>query len=269
MRIGISGRRCALIALLLLVVVSLAVLARAHGSYAQQDRDHIFEGSSKAHLTGTDDLGRDRTVRLAGAVLLGLAGALAASVLATALAVGVGVSAAAGPRLLGSILLYVSDLFLTLPWLFLLMIVRASLPLALTPAASAMVTFALLGLLGWPAFARIHHARVKALYGSDWMLFSRASGLPSSALFLTHLMPQMKPLVLSQFLICMPACIIAEANLGTMGLGVTDPLPSWGGMLQALQHSAVLANSRWVFLPLVMLVGVLLLLEGLSVKENV
>jgi ABC-type dipeptide/oligopeptide/nickel transport system permease subunit len=64
-----------------------------------------------------------------------------------------------------------------------------------------------------------------------------------------------------QFLICVPAFIVAEANLGALGLGVGEPMPSWGAMLLELENSALLARSQWVYLPIALLVVVLLILE--------
>ena len=253
-------RLTAFLLLLFLAVAAGLVVARSQFGYADQDREHVAAAGSTLHRTGTDDLGRDRTVRTAAALLLGLAGATAASALASWLAVSVGLLSAFSPTWLGRMLLYGSDLALTLPWLFLLLIVRSALPLNLSPAHSAVLTFLLLGLLGWPAFTRANHARAYALRGADWLVHGRANGLRSSQL-LRQLLPHLRPLLFSQFLIYLPICIVAEANLGALGLGVSEPLPSWGSLLLSLQSSAVLVSTRWVYLPIALLVLVLLLLE--------
>jgi ABC-type dipeptide/oligopeptide/nickel transport system permease subunit len=75
-------------------------------------------------------------------------------------------------------------------------------------------------------------------------------------------------LLLPQFLICVPAFIVAEANLGALGLGIGEPVPSWGAMLMELDNSALLAQSHWVYLPIVLLVLVLLLLETFTIEES-
>jgi ABC-type dipeptide/oligopeptide/nickel transport system permease subunit len=79
-----------------------------------------------------------------------------------------------------------------------------------------------------------------------------------------HIVPHLRPLFLPQFLICVPAFIVAEANLGALGLGVGEPMPSWGAMLLELDNSAILARSHSVFLPIALLVAVLLILESFT-----
>jgi len=83
-----------------------------------------------------------------------------------------------------------------------------------------------------------------------------------------HVVPHLRPLLLPQFLICVPAFIVAEANLGALGLGIGEPVPSWGAMLMELDNSALLAQSHWVYLPIVLLVLVLLLLETFTIEES-
>jgi peptide/nickel transport system permease protein len=259
-------RLTAFVLLMALTAGAFVVVLHSGIGYAAQDREHIAAGASASHWTGTDDLGRDRTLRVAVALLLGLAGAMVASAIATSIAVGVGISAAFAPRPIAMGLMYLSDLFLTLPWLFLLMIVRSALPLTMVPMQSAAVTFLLLGLLGWPVYTRVSYTGASAIRDAGWLIQARAAGVRTSRLLCRHVLPHLRPLLLSQFLICIPACLVAEANLGTLGLGVGEPMPSWGSMLLSLQDSAALASSRWVYLPIALLVTVLLLLELLVIE---
>jgi peptide/nickel transport system permease protein len=258
------SRRIAAALLILLVVAAVVVALLPGRNYSAQDREAAMTGATRKHWMGTDDLGRDRAVRIAAALLLGLGGATAASAITTSIAAGVGTLAAFSPPAVASVLMLVSDLFLTLPWLFLLMMVRSGLPLTATPMQSAAVTFVILAALGWPACARAVYRGARLLRSSEWMIQGRANGLRNGQLIRRHLLPHLRPLLLPQFLICVPAFLVAEANLGALGLGIAQPLPSWGGMLLELDNSALLARSEWVYLPIVLLIAVLLLLETIA-----
>ncbi len=254
-------------ALLTFLLAIASVLVMMPGaSYARQDREATMTGSTAQHWTGTDQLGRDRTTRIAAALLLGLAGAAAASAVTTVIAAGVGTVAAFSAPVVGAAAMLVVDVFLTLPWLFLLMMVRSGLSLTTSPVKSAAITFTVLAALGWPACARAVYRGTIALRSSPSMVHGRASGLRAGQLIRLHVLPHLRPLLLPQFLICIPAFIVAEANLGTLGLGIAEPLPSWGAMLLELDNSALLVSSGWVYLPIVILIGVLFLLDSLLIE---
>jgi ABC-type dipeptide/oligopeptide/nickel transport system permease subunit len=147
-----------------------------------------------------------------------------------------------------------TDLFLSMPWLFLLLAVRAMLPLNIAPMTSVTLTFLLLGLLGWAASARVLCAGVRGLRDSDFVLQARASGLHGSRLLAVHLVPNLKPILMAQFWIAIPVFIISEANLGILGLGVAEPLPSWGSLLREMESFASFGFEAWKLVPLALLV---------------
>src|ERR1700722_1531672 len=202
-----------------LVLAASVIVALPGASYSYQDREATLAGASTHHPAGTDSLGRDRLVRVSAALLLSLAGGIAASVITTAAAAGVGTLAAFGHAYFGRFAMLICDVFLALPWLFLLMMVRSALPLTASPAASAAVTFLVLAALGWPACARAVYRGSMRLKSADWMLYARAEGLRRRQI-VRSAVPNLLPLLVPQFLISVPAFVIAEANLGALGLGV-------------------------------------------------
>ncbi len=251
----------------LLIIMAVAGAACLRGGSTVQDRDAIAAPPSHEHLAGTDELGRDRAARLAAAVVFGLCSAVVAAGVSTAIALAVATAAAFAPPSIAATLLYTGDLCLMLPWLYLLMMLRSALPLNLPAYTSAAVTFTLLAALGWPVYVRSLYQRAVSLRQEGWLLHARASGQSTLRIASTHLLPHLRPLYLTQFLLCVPAFIVAEANLGALGMGVSAPLVSWGNLLQELASSAQLASTHLVYLPLALLVAVLFSLELLTPED--
>lgn len=198
-------RRVSAVLLLLLIISSILVLRASRYDYTFQDRDAIMAPSTALHWTGTDDLGRDRAVRVAAALLIGLTGASLAAAITTAIAAAVGLLAAFSAPSIGSTLMFLSDIFLSLPWFFLLMMVRSQLPLTASPAETAVATFLALAALGWPACARAIYRGALELRFAEWMIQGRICGLRTGQLIRRHLVPHLRSLLLPQFLVCVPA----------------------------------------------------------------
>jgi ABC-type dipeptide/oligopeptide/nickel transport system permease subunit len=222
--------------------------------YDQQFRNHPNAPMSRQFPLGTDELGRDRLSRVLHATRISMLAAPAAALVSMALAALAGGFAGFFGGRCDRAASMAMDLMLSLPWLFLLIIVRAVLPLNIAPSISLPVTFGLIALLGWPSAARVVRAGCRELRHSDILLQARASGLPPGRILLRHILPNLRPVLLAQFWAAIPIYILAEANLGLLGLGVADPLPSWGNLLRPLETAFTAPVEAWV--PLVLLLVV-------------
>lgn len=259
-------------AIALLLAAALAAIAApyiAPAGYEQQFRMTPDAGPSRPHPLGTDELGRDRLARLLYGMRVSFVLAPLAALITTVLAALLGGIAGCFSGWVESVCMFLADLFLSIPWLFLLITVRATLPLNISPEVSAAVTFLLLGLLGWAASARVVCAGTKSLMKSEFVWTARAAGFSGFKLVRLHLLPNLRGTLLAQFWISIPVFIIAEANLGALGLGVSEPLPSLGSLLREMQSIVTLRPEPWRFLPIFVLILVVSSFQILLDRQEV
>jgi ABC-type dipeptide/oligopeptide/nickel transport system permease subunit len=255
------------------LLVAAALLALGAGSIAPAGYEHQFREAPEAapsahHPLGTDELGRDRLARLLYGMRVSFVLAPLAALLTTVLAGLLGGVAGCYGGWVESLCMFLADFFLSVPWLFLLITVRATLPLNISPEASAAITFLLLGLLGWAASARVVCAGAKALMKSEFVWSARAAGFSGLKLVRLHLLPNLRGTLLAQFWISVPVFIIAEANLGALGLGVSEPLPSLGSLLREMESIVTLRPEPWRFLPILILILVVSSFQVLLEKDR-
>ena len=263
-------RKAACAVLLLVVGVSVAAGWLAPAGYAKQYREAAEAPPSHEHWLGTDEIGRDRLARVLYGTRISLLLAPAAALLSTLIAALVGGLAGYLGGTWARAAMAVTDLFLSLPWLFLLITVRAMLPLNVSPLVSVLVTFLILGMLGWTSAARVLCASASSLRDADFVRQARAAGISGMRLFWIQVLPNLKPVLYAQFWISIPVFILSEANLGILGLGVAEPLPSWGSLLKELEGLVSVGEEPWKFVPLALLVIVVTAFQMvLSGREEV
>ena len=253
-------------AIVILVAISICALfgpALAPYSYDRQFRDAPSAPPGGHFLLGTDEIGRDRFSRLLYGTRISILLAPAAAAVSVALALLLA-PFAAGRGFARPVVSVVTTICLALPWIFLFIILRSELPLDTGPVVSVLLTFGLMGVAGWAWPARIFSAAIGDMQRSGWMLQARASGVPGWRIALVHAWPHLRAVAIAQFRVLVPAYILAEASLGLLGLGVPEPLPSWGNLLQDLQHPDLVRSNPWILAPLVLLMIAMVCLEALQ-----
>jgi peptide/nickel transport system permease protein len=251
-------RRAAVSILALVALGALFAPQLAPFDYSRQFRESPRAPAGDQFLMGTDDLGRDRFSRLVYATRVSILLAPAAALVSVFLA------------LLLSRFSSLTTLGLSLPWIFLFIILRALLPLNTRPAESILLTFGLMGVAGWAWPARVFAASLRRIGQSGWLLQARAAGVSDWRIALVHIWPHLRAIAIAQFRVLVPAYILSEASLGLLGLGVAEPLPSWGNLLAELQRPEAVRSNPWVLAPLGLLMLVMICLEALQpARESV
>ncbi len=247
-----------------LIALALIVLAAALGPLlspfdgVSQDRSEILAAPDRSHWLGTDSFGRDQLTRLALATRLSL---LAGS-LATALALGLGASLGALAGFHGgwpdTLVVRLSELFLSLPWFYLVIGIRALLPLTLSPALAVLMIGAAAGLTAWPRPCLLVRGAVAGERQRDYVTAARGFGASNRHLLRWHILPAAYSVILVQAALLVPRFVLAEASLSFLGLGVGEPAASLGNMLAELRDLHLLSSCPWMLAP----AGVLILLSA-------
>jgi len=227
---------------------------------------HLFgtDGPARMFFLGTDDYGRDQLSRL----LYGGQVSLFAGLLATALSLGLGLLMGGIAGYFGSWLddaiMRGAEVFMALPWIYLLFAVRAFLPLHDGPRQSFFLLVGVIGLTGWARPSRLVRGVILSAKERDFVRAARGFGASNAYILRRHLLPETSGVMLTQAVLLIPQCILAEVTLSFLGLGVGEPVSSWGNMLASLQKYYVLQSYWWMFLPGLALIPVFLLYNALA-----
>jgi len=209
-------------------------------------------------LFGADGYGRDVFSRVLYGGRVSLATGMVATFLALAIGWSIGLAAGFFGGWLDRVMMRGGELFLALPWLYLLLAVRAFLPLHISPMQAFFLLVAIIGSVGWVRPARLVRGQVLSLRERPYVEAARAFGARPLYLIRLHVLPDTVPLLVTQATVLIPQYILAEVTLSFLGLGVGEPVPSWGGMLAEARQYHTLVSHAWMLAPGLATFGLLL-----------
>lgn len=228
--------------LALVVLTGVAFLALFGEALAPHDplrqyTDHVLEGPSGTHLLGTDYVGRDVLSRLMAGTRLSVVGAAEAVLIGAVLGVPTGLASAwLGPRL-EWLTLRVSDTLVVLPFTVFAIAVAGTLGNGLQQAMFAI------GVLLSPIFFRVTRAVALGLRRQQYVEAAELMGASQWWTLRTHIWSKVMPNVAVTSAQATGAALLVVASLSFLGLGVSPPAPTWGGMLAS--DLDYLAQQSW------------------------
>jgi peptide/nickel transport system permease protein len=235
---------------------------RAEGAGYSEDRSRIYplhlftnnrlfgvEEPGVLFLTGTDGYGRDIFSRILYGARISLLTGLLAAVLSLGIGWMLGTVAGFFGGWIDQVLMRGSELFMALPWLYLLLGVRAFLPLHISGVQAFFLLIAIIGGVGWVRPARLIRGVVLSARERGYVLAAGGFGAGPIYLIRRHILPQTSGVVLTQATVLIPLYILAEVALSFLGLGVGEPVPSWGNMLAEARQYHALVEHPWLLAP--------------------
>lgn len=195
-----------------------------------------LEGPSWAHPLGTDDLGQDLLARMLYGGRISLGVGLAAMLVAVIVGTLIGAIAGMSIGAIDAALMWLTDLFLSLPPLPLLLLViylfREPLKQLVGPELGTFILIVLvIGCFRWMPVARLVRAQFLSLREREFVEAARAVGMSSLRLVMRHILPNSLGPVIVAGTIDVAAAIIAESTLSFLGLGFPPDIPTWGRIL--------------------------------------
>ncbi|MCQ1839369.1 ABC transporter permease [Neorhizobium galegae] len=214
----------------LIVITILVLTAIVAPLIAPYDPNVINLGNtlkppSAEHWFGTDELGRDIMSRIIYGTRISLTIITIVSVIVGPIGLLVGTTAGYFGGWYDTIMMRITDIFLSFPSLILSLAFVAALGAGLENAIIAI------GLTTWPPIARLARAETLTFRGADYISASRMQGASSLRIIIKSIMPMCLPSVLVRITLSMATVILTAAGLGFLGLGAQPPLPEWGAMI--------------------------------------
>ena len=208
-----------------------------------------LQPAGRLYLLGADARGRDLLSRILYgsrvSLTIGVVGVFISTLIA--LLVG-GIAGFAGGWVDGA-LMRLCEVVMLVPAFYLLMLLRAALPLDWDSRVVYLSIVLILSFLGWAGLARILRGMIQSLRQSDFLAASRALGLSPWRILWRHALPQTFGFLAVQATLSIPGYIVAESGLSLLGLGIQDPQTSWGNLLEEAMSIAEIRLHPWSLLP--------------------
>jgi peptide/nickel transport system permease protein len=242
------------LSLIFLMAIFANILAPQGPEYI--DLEAVRQPPGNGHLLGTDNVGRDVWARVAFGARTSLVVGVGAVVVALAIGITVGLLSGFLGKWVDTVLMRITDAFMSVPALILIIIFIAIV------GPSLLNVILVIALATWPTSARVVRGQVLTLREQEFITAARVVGVPTPKILIGHIFPNLLgPLsVVATFGIA--GAILTEAGLSFLGLGVRPPISSWGQMVNLAQESQILVAEQWIYLPS----GIMIVLTVLSVN---
>ena len=223
---------------LLAIVTALFAPALSPHDPLKQDLGNTLAAPSRAHLFGTDNVGRDVLARVIWGTRVSLVAGLVSVAMATLAGALIGLVAGYWGGRADGVLMRLMDAVLSFPPLVLALALGAVLGAGLTGVLIA------LGVVYTPTFARLTRGQVLSIMAREYVEAACALGAPGWRIAWRHVLPNATAPIVVQASLSVAFAILAEASLSFLGLGIQPPAASWGSMINA--GRGYLQQAPWI-----------------------
>lgn len=245
------GNKLALVGLIyLIILVNAAIFASVIASYdpiisAKNELGlyNVLAPPSTEHFLGTDSTGRDLFSRLLYGARISLIVAIVAVLISTIIGVVLGVVAGYYGGKIDNILMRITDIVICFPVLFL----AITMATILTPGIMNVII--IISLVSWTTMTRLVRGEVLKIREMEYIEAAKSIGQNDFKIILKHVLPNILAPIVVQATLQTAEAILTESSLSFLGVGVQQPTPSWGNMLNDATSIMVLQFKPWVWIP--------------------
>ena len=227
------------------VIAAMAVLVIAgpwvaRFAYDFADFSNVMSAPSVAtgHWFGTDTLGRDMFVRTLYGGRISMLVGIAATAVSLAIGVAYGAIAGYSGGRVDALMMRVIDILYALPFMFFAILLMVFL------GRHLVLIFVAIGAINWLDMARIVRGQTLTLKHREFVEAAEAQGVSSAAIIRRHIVPNLLGIVVVYVTLTIPQVILVESFLSFLGLGVQEPMTSWGALVQ--EGSTVVEPAPWI-----------------------
>lgn len=238
-----------LLAVIFLTVIALLAIFAFLSPYDPDAMDmlHRLEGPTPQHWFGTDDLGRDYFTRVLYGGRISLLVGITAMLLTTGIGILVGTLTGWYGGIIDNVLMRLVDVISSIPWMVLVTVVS----IFMRPGLQTIIL--VIGLFTWEGNARLIRAETMSVKKREYVLYAQSAGQSDAFIIWHHIIPSVLPTVIINATSDVASAIMIESSLSFLGLGVQQPMSSWGSLLNRAQ--GVLGRAPYMaILPGVMII---------------